>query len=417
MFETASAAAQPTAIWLDAACMPTHEPARSLCLRSMGTLYAAAREVLVVLSPSAFNLLDKVRRREALGPEELLQLEEDDWSGRAWTYQEMVNSNPITFVAEGKSGASVGGEKLLNAVGHALAKYRKAQEVDAYEFRKQHAQLDALETLIEDWLMAEFTGRSAYRIMAAMESRTAVYPDDYLYATVGAITSMPSAGRSDSALSPPEFFLRVCERKQDFSFIYSTALRDSGNAGTWRPKPERLHPIVPWPITGGRQSGDLREGSLHLHSMARLAMGPLDEAARIFVYDWLRKTVRSPLPSGMGDAAHETLCRAGFAGCGQYVDTTCGLFFPQHSIGNAGRAVIFVAKDIFFTSVHLVCSLNLLPKANFDFSMSASSSVRFPRTGSHWSLPSGGLPAGDQTAECSRARSMESGSLHMRAER
>jgi hypothetical protein len=68
----------------------------------MGAVYAVARDVLVVLSPSAYDLLNKVRQGEVVGTEELLRLEEDDWIGRAWTYQEMVNSKAVTFVAEGK---------------------------------------------------------------------------------------------------------------------------------------------------------------------------------------------------------------------------------------------------------------------------------------------------------------------------
>jgi hypothetical protein len=264
------------------------------------------------------------------------------------TGQEWVNSKTMTFVAEGKTDTSVNGEKLLNAIDHALSQYRKEHQVDAYEFRRQHSQLDVLETLIEDWLMAKFAERSAYRIMAAMESRTAVYPDDYLHATIGAITSVPSADPSDAALSPPEYFMRVCERKKDFSFIYSTAPRASSNVAGWRPKPERLHPIVPWPITGERQSGDLHEGSLGLHNMARLARGQLDGAARTFAYDWLQKTVRSPLPSDMRDAVRETLRRAGFTGCGEYIETTAGPFFPQNPPGDTSNCVMFVAADTFF---------------------------------------------------------------------
>ena len=82
--------------------MPIQEPARSLCLRSMGAIYAAASGVLVVLSSSASSLLDKVRRGEAVGPEDLPLLEADDWVSRAWTYQEMANSKTVGFVAEGE---------------------------------------------------------------------------------------------------------------------------------------------------------------------------------------------------------------------------------------------------------------------------------------------------------------------------
>jgi hypothetical protein len=66
--ETAIAAWSPPAVWLAAACMPSRNPARSLCLRNMGAIYAAASGVLVVLSHSASTLLNKVRRGETVAP-------------------------------------------------------------------------------------------------------------------------------------------------------------------------------------------------------------------------------------------------------------------------------------------------------------------------------------------------------------
>ena len=346
--KTAIAALQRPAIWLDAACMPRREPARSLCLGSMGAIYAAASDVLAVLAPSASSLLDKFRRKEAVGSEELLLLEADEWVSRAWTYQEMVNSQSISFVAEGETGAPVSGHILLNAVGDAIAQYRKAEQIDAYAFRERHPRLDALETLIEDWLMANYAERSAYRIMSAMAGRTAVYPKDYFYAMVGAVTSAPSADPNDATLRPPEYFMRVCEEKGDFSFIYARARRAAGDAGGWRPRPPGrgpLHPIVPWPSVGEGQTGELASASLRLDNMAGVALGQLDGAARTFVHDWL-KTVRSP--SDLGDAARKTLRRAGFTGRGKCIETMGGLFFPQQPLRDAGNCGVFVATDIFF---------------------------------------------------------------------
>jgi hypothetical protein len=311
----------------------------------MGAIYAAASGVLAVLSPSASILLDKVRRKEVVGPEELLLLEADDWVSRAWTYQEMVNSKVISFVVEGEAGAPVSGDKLLNAVGQAITEYRKGEQIDAYQFHAKHPRLDALETLVDDYLRANYAKRSAYRIMTGMAGRTAVYPDDYFYAMVGAITTSPSTDPNDASLSPPEFFMRVCEQKGDFSFIYSSAPRD---AGSWRPRPGALlPPIVPWPSVGEQQTGELHLSSLRLHNMARVALGQLDGAARTFVYDWL-KTVEIPLPPDIRGAVRETLYRAGFTGCRECLETTCGLFFPQHPLGDAGNCVVFVATDIFF---------------------------------------------------------------------
>jgi Heterokaryon incompatibility protein (HET) len=337
----------PSAIWLDAACMPSQETAQSLCLQSMGAIYAAATGVLAVLSDSASILLDKVRRGETLGSEELRQLEEDEWVSRAWTYQEMVNSQIIGFIAEGEMDDPVTGYKLLNAVGYALTQYREAKQVDAYEFRKRYPRLDALETLINDWLMADYSKRSAYQVMSAMVGRTAVHRDDYFKAMIGAITSEPSVDQKDAALSPPQYFMRVCEQKGDFSFMYSSAPRASGDAGSWRPRLESFLPVVPWPSDGESQTGDLHLSSLRLHNMARVALGQLEEATRNFVRDWL-KTVRSPLPPNMADAVRQTLYRAGFTGCGEYFETRYGLFFPQHPLVDANECVVFIATDISF---------------------------------------------------------------------
>jgi hypothetical protein len=335
----------PPAIWLDVACMPSQEPARSLCLGSMGAIYAAASGVLAVLSRSASILLDKVRQEKVVGPEELLLLEADDWVSRAWTYQEIVNSKVIGFVVEGETADPVSGHKLLNVVGHAITEYRKAEQIDPYEFHAKHSRLDALETLIDDYLGGGYAKRSAYRVMTGIAGRTAVYPDDYFYAMVGAITTSPSTDPNDASLSPPEFFMRVCERKGDFSFIYSSTPRD---AGSWRPRPGALLlPIVPWPSTGEQQTGELRLSSLRLHNMARVALGHLNVAALTFVCDWL-KTVGIRLPPDIRDAVRETLYRAGFTGCRECLETTCGLFFPQHPLGDAGSSEVFVATDIFF---------------------------------------------------------------------
>jgi hypothetical protein len=254
----------------------------------------------------------------------------------------MANSKDINFVAAGDQDRPIKGEKLLNAIGDASAKFRKAEQIDVYEFRERHPRLDALEALIDDWFRAELADKSAYRIMSAMVGRTAIDPDDYFYAMVGAVTPIPIADPQYAALSPPEYFMRVCEQKGDFSFLYSSDRR----VGGWRPGPALL-PIVPWSSDGRRQTGELQAGSLRLHNMARVAFGPLDEAARAFIDGWLT-TVRRPLPSERGDAVRETLFRAGFSGCGEYLETTGGLFFPQHPPGNAGNGAVFIATDISF---------------------------------------------------------------------
>ena len=125
------------------------------------------------------------------------------------------------------------------------------------------------------------------------------------------------------------------------------AERASGDAGGWRPRPGPLPPLVRWPSVGERQAGELISISLRLHNLAGVAQGPPDEAARKFIRDWL-KTARGPLPQDMAEAVLQTLRRAGFTGCGEYLETVCGLFFPQHSMGRAAQGVVYVATEIFF---------------------------------------------------------------------
>jgi hypothetical protein len=164
----------------------------------MGAIYAAASNVLAVLSPSTSFVLETLRRGQSVDSQQLRLLEADDWVSRAWTYQEIVNSKIINFVAEGQTGNCISGFKLLNAIGDTIAQCRRAEQVDAYEFRKTHPHLDALETLAADWLESEYAQRSAYRIMTAMVDRTTVYPDDYFYAMVG---RSPRLNRSRTMLS------------------------------------------------------------------------------------------------------------------------------------------------------------------------------------------------------------------------
>src|SRR5262249_32722854 len=159
-------------------------------------------------------------------------------------------------------------------------------QLDPYDFREKHPRLDAWETAIADWRTADYAERSAYRVMTALIDRKAQRADDRFYAMIGAI----STARSDPSKAdrgPAEYFMRVCEEKGDFSFIYSTAPRASGS---WRPVPGPLPPIIPWTSDGERQRGKLNSTSLRLDNMASLTLGRLDESPQRFIRKWLQKT-------------------------------------------------------------------------------------------------------------------------------
>src|SRR5262249_35647573 len=77
VIEAAIRALRPAAIWVDAFCMPAHEPEWTGCLRSMGFLYASATQVVAVLSKSCDALLAEVARTKSLDEAGLLMLKKD----------------------------------------------------------------------------------------------------------------------------------------------------------------------------------------------------------------------------------------------------------------------------------------------------------------------------------------------------
>jgi hypothetical protein len=345
VIETAIRALRPAAIWVDAFCMPAHEPERTACLRSMGFLYASAKQVIAVLSKSSVALLEEVARTESLDEPGLLMLEKDEWVSRAWTYQEIVNSKSFLFAAEGGS-VSFSGSEFLNRVGHALSEYKKRHSFDSFTLRTVHPRLDSLEDTIADWMTANYEKRTAYQAMSCMDRRTYATKDDYFNALIGAITAEPLRDTDATALHPVEYFMRVCEEKGDFSFIYSSAPRSNTPGRSWRPLAGLMPAIQPWHSFGDGQSGHLYPGYLRLDNMCRLTRGAVSSTADQFLTEWLS--------AGSGDSAHGNipdqilarLRQAGFAGSGDFVELEEGYFFPLTRNPMANDLQIFVAAGV-----------------------------------------------------------------------
>jgi hypothetical protein len=131
-------------------------------LRRLGTIYGNAAKVVVVLTGAAARVIDETARSGSLSEEALLTLERDDWVGRAWTYQELVNARQVEFVTDKSHRATVPATRLIDAVGKALEHFRGEHGLDHWPFRERHPRLDALESLIGDWSISDFVERSAF---------------------------------------------------------------------------------------------------------------------------------------------------------------------------------------------------------------------------------------------------------------
>lgn len=322
----------PGALWVDAFSVPFDELARSTCLSRMGEIYSQASEVVVVLSAKCCSMLEQIRESDRVDLALLLNFERDDWVSRVWTYQELVNSNKVLFVAEGGDSWAEA-EDLFRNVSYAIGDYRKTQGYNPFEFRSLYPRLDDLESLILDWKIGPYLERSAYQVMSGMDLRDAARPEEYYYAMVGAIGGSPTDAKALRLAHPAENFMRICEAKGDYSFIYTTCPRSTELGKGWRPEPVgRLKAIFSWPSYGDGQSGSVHPTHLQLDGMWRVSPGSISSAAKKFVGDWLQRT--DPHSSSEDMPAHilRLLRLAGFSGCGNCLEMEHGYFFPQMSL-------------------------------------------------------------------------------------
>lgn len=327
VIETAIRALRSASIWIDAFCMPAREPERTACLRSMGSIYAAAAQVVAVLSASCAGLLAEVARTGSLDESGLVMLEKDEWVSRAWTYQEIVNSKTFFFAAEGDS-ISLSGAQFLDEVGNCLEKYKKRHSYDSFTLRTVHPRLDSLEDTIADWMTANYEKRTAYQAMSSMDRRTSETKDDYFNALIGAITAEPLRDRGATGLHPAEYFMRLCEEKGDFSFIYSSAPRSNAGGRSWRPLAGPIPAIQPWHTFGDGQPGCLYPGYLRLDNMCRLTRGGVSPTADQFLTEWLAVSSGDSGSGNMPERVLTLLRQAGFAGHGDFIELEEGYFFP-----------------------------------------------------------------------------------------
>ena len=342
-----SAAMQNTetkAFWVDAFCVPTVEPARAATLESMGFIFSQAKEVRAVLSKSSFLAVKQLTTGDRLDNEALATLEVDKWIQSVWTYQEVVNCRDLAFICSGALGDIVDGRHFLNGIGYSISEYKKEQNVDSFAFRKKFPSLDTFEELILDWMMAGYQERSALAVISNMDRRNWNKEENYFYSMIGAITSEPCR-RSDSRKQHlAEVFMKICEAKRDFSFIYSSAPRSMEPDKRWRPRIGLLPCILPWHCWGESQPGHFDEsGSLWLDQILVFQTSHLSEKAKDYVTHWLHREASDQIDEHeIGEQMYSALVGMGFTGNANFIPLTYGMFFPQTSLSVDTAVNIYV---------------------------------------------------------------------------
>jgi hypothetical protein len=343
----AAAVAASQAFWVDALCVPTSEPARTECLQTMGKVFSSSYQVIVVLTQQCSEAIQHTLENGKLSATDLLVIEGEDWISRAWTYQETVNSQRLYFAVEGNEKAIISGNGFLNSIMVAIDEYKLSKSIDKVAWEEYHPRLRSLERLLADYLVSDFTKRSAYQVMSVMEGRISERPEDHFYAMIGAITTKALQDFNDRIVHPSEYFMRVCEEKSDFSFLYSTGMRNKKTGRRWRPLKGKSSAILPDLFTlGSGESGHIEHTYLQLNNMYHLALGSILfdglKAARWFVGD--KNETNSP-----DNVAAQVLNRLrilGFRGCDEYLEFETGFFFPQSEYFHYDDLFVVVSHNV-----------------------------------------------------------------------
>ncbi|KAI9654341.1 MAG: hypothetical protein M1821_006657 [Bathelium mastoideum] len=339
------------AFWIDAFCIPTTQPARRNTLASMGFIYSQAKEVRVALSKDSFRAIQQLSTSDILDEVGLATLEQDKWVQSVWTYQEVVNSRLLVFVSPDAPGARLDGAQLLNGIGYTLQKYKEKAALDTLSILEKYPSLDALEELIADWMIADYTDRSALAVMSNMDRRVWTDDQNYFFSMIGAVTSKQYRRRDIQEVPLSEIFMTICEEKDDFSFIFSSSSRSTDPARRWRPQNGLLPAILQWHSFGESQPGELHEdGSLWLNHIMKLQESPIGEKARSHIAEWLRH-------GNLGEAdeaiiakrMYAVLIRMGFTGREEFISLSEGLFYPQTILPSEGDVTIIVCTAICWT--------------------------------------------------------------------
>jgi len=339
-----------SAFWIDALCVPPTIPVKHHTLGSMGYIYSAAEEVIITLPPSLLPVLNEMKDSDRLSEEVLLSLEEDEWVRSVWTYQEVVNAKAVYFIG---GTAKIDGNHFLNCLGHSLMLYREIHHLSAFDLSKQLPKLNALEELLVDWMLGGYTERSALRAMSQFQYRHNHDPKNYFYAVVGTMVKGPWPWNIEMGIEElAEEFMDVCERKNDYSFIYSANPRDMADqkARYWRPAAALLQVVLAWHSWGEGQRGRHDEDGFWLEKMISLRpLNELGDRGGLFLGQWLNAVHSDTLSRNSVEIAEQVLLdlkKMAYTGSDQSLWTTHGIFFPQTAISQDAEIETLVAAEV-----------------------------------------------------------------------
>ena len=234
----------------------------------MGYIYSTAVSVIIVLQGPIWNIIETAMKGESPSPcklSELQVLEQDRWISRVWTYQELVNGADTYFTTMNPNVGTpvVQVQRFLNCVGASLNRWKKENEQGEMGVLETFPRLSILEDALGDILMSGYLERTALGVLSNIGLRDVdpQYPQNRLLACLGALTKEASWDASSGDLAQiADKLMKICEARNDYSFIYTSDKRSDERGRRWRPstiskerstqedmkKPNPLIPIINW---------------------------------------------------------------------------------------------------------------------------------------------------------------------------
>ncbi|TVY87755.1 hypothetical protein LAWI1_G007275 [Lachnellula willkommii] len=345
----------------------------------MGWIYSAATSVLIVLQPSIWHIIASVSAEKsprALTYAEMQILEQDTWINRVWTYQELVNADAVYFTTlelePAGAGHAMRADRFFNCVGFSLETWKRATGQGHIAVLETFHNLDTLQDTLADRQLGEYLHRTAFGVLSNMALRKfdAAFPQNRLLASLGALSQDVSWGPLSTTLAElAEKLMAICEAKGDYSFVYTSDVRETLPGRRWRPGPSQitasepvnLVPVANW-SNWGAQNGHRDSKGFWLDEMVQLKPADrIDEE----VENVLDKILYgSPALEQPGVVTHgifrrkegeeEELSRVmlrflrkiGFKGYGEPLVCKQGLFFSQLGLESCESVEIYAASSL-----------------------------------------------------------------------
>lgn len=320
-----------SAIWIDALCIPQHQPAADICIQNMGRIYKAAAQVFVVLNTNCLDTVNKIYNRKPLNFNDYISIANDDWIDRVWTYQEFVNSKMMFLIAEGKEKKFISEINFLNALMTDATVYSDIQDIDIYQ------KLERMQLLVAAQQMEE---QSAFQVMSAISRRFTTRQEDRINVMISVFIDDITSAQNLHISNHLEHFMNICEENNDFSFIFSTNPRSKLVGRKWRPIGEQLISVISdVSAYGSGLSGCIKETHLQMNNMCRMIPWKNNS-----IINTIEGFIKVDFPKSL----LEQLRQRGFKGCGECINLEEGYFFPQSSHKRSKDLFVVVSNDVKF---------------------------------------------------------------------